>query len=924
MANKKFKRIVGLDFETYYDQEYTLRKMSNTSYVRDERFKVQCVSIQTDRQKRPKNYHGKGIAKALNAIDWKTTALMCHHTQFDGFILSQHYDIIPAYYMCTLSMARPIHGGQIRNSLNELAKFYGLQNKLTDVLEQTKGVRDLPPELRRSLGAYCDVDVEIMWGIFHKMLVKYPDDELDLIHRTISAFCDPILIIDKEICQNEHKRERRKRQRIVRETGLTLTQLRSRKTFPEVLIEAGGEPPQIPDPKHKGQTKTTFNKNNLDFQALFHHPNKRVRQLVRARQIASSSIDATRALRILEHGNPTLPIYLNYGKAHTLRWCMPPNAEVLTPKGWVHMFKYDNQPIMQWEENGTLSWCNNASMNRFLFDGELHVIDSQYVKGAFTPEHKMPLFNSKKRFVVHTAKTAHGRHLTIPNTGVLHGKNIAVDENILRLQIAFQADGSFHGNRVRFKFRKHRKIERLKQILNDAGILFRITKYKIPQKILSTYKKIIATHETEVSFQYDRILGLDKNFSYNLMNLNLRCRNIILSEIKYWDGCDKGKGFVQYSTTNKNNAEIIQTLANITGKKAHICIEEKENPKWATKYTVGYGSRLTSRTNADQWHMREYSGAVYCPTVDTGFFIVRYRGAIHITGNSGGDKMNAQNLPRASKLRNAIKAPPGYKLVIVDSTSIELHVAATVAGEEQLIEACRDPARDPYCEFASESIYHKPINKADHWKERFVGKVGLLSLQYQTGHKKLQHTLESGAMGVAVSFKDKTMYKKIVTGYRQRYQAINQAWTDMDLIINEMRCGRSGDYGPISYDGQYIHLPNGLYLMYPNLRTRVDEDSGYIETVYGSGKGSKIYPGLLFNNIIQALARIVVSEQILMVEEKYKNVLLVHDELVCCVRERSANRCFKQMMNAFHTPPKWLPELPVAGEGGIVDYYQKM
>lgn len=611
MKHPKFKRIVGLDFETYYDKDYSLRKMSNTSYVRDERFKVQCVSIQTDRQRKPRNYYGKAVGKALRAIDWKTTALMCHHTQFDGFILSQHYEIVPAFYFCTLSMARPIHGGQIRNSLNALAIYYGLKNKLEDVLEQTKGVRDLPPELRRALGEYCDVDVEIMWGIFRKMLSVYPDDELELINRTVAAFCDPILVIDEDICRDEHKREKRKRQRIVRETGLTLTELRSRIRFPEVLIEAGGEPPRIPDPKEKGKTKITFNKDNLDFQRLFHHPNARVRQLVKARKIASSSIDATRALRILQHGNPTLPIYLNYGKAHTLRW-------------------------------------------------------------------------------------------------------------------------------------------------------------------------------------------------------------------------------------------------------------------------------------------------------------------------SGGDKMNPQNMRRDSKLRHAIKAPPKHKLVIVDSTSIELHVAATVAGETQLVEACRDPKRDPYCEFASASIYHKPINKKDHGKERFVGKVGLLSLQYQTGAAKFQHTLESGAMGVAVKFKDETMYNTIVQGYRARYTAIKQAWSDMEVIINEMRCGGSGEYGPITYEGQYIHLPNGLYLMYPNLRTRVDPDTKYIETVYGEGKGSKIYPGLLFNNIIQSLARIVVSEQILQVPERYKNVLLVHDELVCCVPDRSADKCYRDMMKAFHTPPTWLPDLPVAGEGGIVDHYMKM
>jgi len=609
MKNHKYERIIGLDFETYYDKDYTLRKLTNTSYVRDERFKTQCVSIQSNRQKKARNYYGADVDKALHAIDWKQTALLCHHTQFDGFILSQRYNIVPAYYLCTLSMARPIHGGLIRNDLNTLAAYYGLKNKLTDVLEQTKGIRDLPKDLQKKLGIYNDRDVEILWALFNKLHPMYPEDELDLINRTISAFCDPILVIDKDICKAEHKKEARKRRRIVKETGLTLTQLRSRVSFPKALIAAGGQVPQIPDEKHKGQTKDTFNKNNLDFQKLFHHPNKEVRHLVAARQIAASSIAATRALRILEHGNPTLPIYLNYGKAHTLRW-------------------------------------------------------------------------------------------------------------------------------------------------------------------------------------------------------------------------------------------------------------------------------------------------------------------------TGGDKMNPQNLPRLSKLRNAIRAPKGYKLVVIDSTSIELHVAATVAGEQQLIDACRDPDRDPYCEFAAESIYHKPISKKNNPKERFVGKVGLLSLQYQTGEAKLEHTLESGAMGVRVSFSDKSTYGRIVQGYRTRYTAIKQAWSDMEVIIAEMKAGRSGTYGPIEYDGQYIFLPNGLFLMYPNLHTTVDKETGWTETRYGIN--NKIYPGLLFNNIIQSLARIVVSEQILKVPDKYKNVLLVHDELVTCVRERSANACFRSMKKAFHTPPVWLPELPVFGEGGICDFYQKM
>jgi len=94
----------------------------------------------------------------------------------------------------------------------------------------------------------------------------------------------------------------------------------------------------------------------------------------------------------------------------------------------------------------------------------------------------------------------------------------------------------------------------------------------------------------------------------------------------------------------------------------------------------------------------------------------------------------------------------------------------------------------------------------------------------------------------------------------------------MEIIIADMKAGRAGEYGPISYDGPYIFLPNGLFIKYPNLHTVVDKETNWIETQYGTN--NKIYPGLLFNNIIQSLARIVVAEQILRVPERYKKCII--------------------------------------------------
>ena len=51
LAQIDWDRLVTLDFETYFDQDYTLKKMSTSEYVRDKRFKAQMVDIKIGRKK---------------------------------------------------------------------------------------------------------------------------------------------------------------------------------------------------------------------------------------------------------------------------------------------------------------------------------------------------------------------------------------------------------------------------------------------------------------------------------------------------------------------------------------------------------------------------------------------------------------------------------------------------------------------------------------------------------------------------------------------------------------------------------------------------------------------------------------------------------------------------------------------------------
>lgn len=215
LAQIDWDRLVTLDFETYYDQDYTLSKMSTSEYVRDKRFKAQMVGVKIGRKKTKIVSGAPRIMMALKSINWATHTLLCHNTAFDGLILSHHYGIVPSRYYDTLSMARGLHSNEIGGSLDDVSIFYGGEGKIQDTLEQTRGVLTWSRELTNKAAAYCERDVGETFRIFSEMIKVYPVTELELIHITVRMFCDPVLRVDIPRVQQEYEREVAKRKEIM-------------------------------------------------------------------------------------------------------------------------------------------------------------------------------------------------------------------------------------------------------------------------------------------------------------------------------------------------------------------------------------------------------------------------------------------------------------------------------------------------------------------------------------------------------------------------------------------------------------------------------------------------------------------------------------------------------------------------------------
>ncbi len=124
--------IITIDFETYYDKEYSLSKMTTEAYIRDPRFEVIGVGVKVNKEPTIW-YSGTNVKGFLTGLDYSDKAILCHHTAFDGAILSWHFGIKPKLWLDTLSMARPFHNMTVGGSLKALATHYEIGAKGDEV-----------------------------------------------------------------------------------------------------------------------------------------------------------------------------------------------------------------------------------------------------------------------------------------------------------------------------------------------------------------------------------------------------------------------------------------------------------------------------------------------------------------------------------------------------------------------------------------------------------------------------------------------------------------------------------------------------------------------------------------------------------------------------------------------------------------------
>ena len=317
--------MITIDFETYYDKDFSLSKLTTEEYVRDQRFEVIGVSVKVNDA--PAEWFSGDFQQTaiwLRQFDWENQFVLAHNAMFDAAILTWHFGIRPKAWLDTLCMARAVLGVTTGMGLAKLAEHFGLGEKGTEV-NDAKGFRriDFSPEHLAQYGSYCINDVELTYKLYHELNTGFPTKEKRLIDLTIRMFSDPVLELDVDRLKLHLNDVQHRKQKLFTDAGITPDVLNSNKKFAELLTSFGVPVPMKISPT-TGKETYAFAKSDEDFLNLQSWEDDRVQAIVAARLGAKSTLEETRTERFIgiagRTDNHLLPIPLKYYAAHTGRW----------------------------------------------------------------------------------------------------------------------------------------------------------------------------------------------------------------------------------------------------------------------------------------------------------------------------------------------------------------------------------------------------------------------------------------------------------------------------------------------------------------------------------------------------------------------------------------------------------------------------
>lgn len=296
--------------------------------------------------------------------------------------------------------------------------------------------------------------------------------------------------------------------------------------------------------------------------------------------------------------------------------CFTGDTEILTEHGWCKFSALDRvSKVAQYANDGSISFVKPLHyIDKDYVGPMLHVTNGRHINHLSTLKHNRVVRTYRKgnlKIVPANSITSLYTHNKAVLAGEHDGVGVEYTDNELRLIVAIQADSyvTKHGN-AEFEFKKLRKACRLRNLLRKTG---------------HTFKEYVSSRNS-YRFMVKNILvygeGVKSFSNIDPTLLTLKQKNVILDELKYWDGFSTGENSFEYYSYNNNALDKIQTIAILAGRRAL----KNKNRLSIVKKDFCVQNSLTS---AESLH----NGRVYCVSVPTSMIVVRYKGCVQITGN---------------------------------------------------------------------------------------------------------------------------------------------------------------------------------------------------------------------------------------------------------------------------------------------------
>lgn len=902
--------IIYFDAETFYDREYSLSKLTTEEYLRDPRFEVIGVGVKDHPDRPPVWFSGthREIGEFLAQYEIEKKYLCAHNTVFDGALLAWHFGIRPKYMLDTLSMARPVVGHTSKLSLAALAEKFGIGQKGDEVVAAMGKRRlDFTPAELEAYGRYCRNDIQLCYLLFNIFRQFITPKELYIIDMLLRMFTDPVFELDREkLVQHLETVRQRKQELLAKTVGLAgRDELMSNEKFAEVLRGLGVEPPTKISPRTQKETYA-FAKNDLAMKALLEHPNEAVQAVVAARLGVKSTLEETRTealIGIAERG--TLPVMLNYwgaintGRASGGDKINPQNfprggvirQAMKAPKGHV-VIACDSSQI----EARTLAWF---ACQRDLEEDFRNKVD---IYSAFASEVYGYPVDRKKVEIGPDGKEFHPQFLEgfVGKTCLAEGTLVLCESGWKPIEEVTTSDRVWDG--VEWVCHKGLVNNGIKPTLNLSGL------WLTPDHLIWS-----GTQWLEACSVASDASTLSQSLA--TARASLPSQDIFAApaeESRRWS-CD--------ATVAQTSTPSIGATSRGSGQPAALCAHAKPGRESGTGSTSKSCLTTSTAPGSSTGWLRPSAAATTQPT-----------GRTTITADEASPSMRSGGRTERPSCGTSKPWKDGttQSSTWIGSTRTEAMSLATS-------DSCR-AATTPETSGASLTLRRK-LRVYDLAcagpRHRFTVLTGsgplivhncILGLGYGMGAAKFRLTLANGKPPVEIDIQEA---ERIVRLYRNRFPMIPALWKEADEALRIVARGGVAFIGAgirLRFDPDGLHLPNGMLLRYPDLAWNAHTR----EYTYHSRNGrEKLYGAKLIENIIQALARIVVFEQTARIDQtlrkrddpaggrRFRVVLSVHDEAVAVVPEADATECQQMMEACMSTPPRWAPDLPIACESAI-------